>query len=139
MNRSTLKIVAATVVVMLSLGLVAAACSSDSEEGGGTTTTASSSGGGKSGGSGEDMYASSCSSCHGADAKGLPKLGKDLTTSAFLKGMSDDEAVAFVKVGRTASDPENTTGVAMPPKGGNPSLSDKDIAAIVTYLRTLQQ
>lgn len=139
MNRSTLKIVAATVVVMLSLGLVAASCSSDSEEGGGTTTTASSSGGGKSGGSGEDMYASSCSSCHGADAKGLPKLGKDLTTSAFLKGMSDDEAVAFVKVGRTASDPENTTGVAMPPKGGNPSLSDKDIAAIVTYLRTLQQ
>ena len=139
MNRSTLKIVAATVVVMLSLGLVAASCSSDSEEGGGTTTTASSSGGGKSGGSGEEMYASSCSSCHGADAKGLPKLGKDLTTSAFLKGMSDDEAVAFVKVGRTASDPENTTGVAMPPKGGNPSLSDKDIAAIVTYLRTLQQ
>ena len=139
MNRSTLKIVAATVVVMLSLGLVAASCSSDSEEGGGTTTTASSSGGGKSGGSGEDMYASSCSSCHGADAKGLPKLGKDLTTSAFLKGMSDDEAVAFVKVGRTASDPENTTGVAMPPKGGNPSLSDKDIAEIVTYLRTLQQ
>ena len=139
MNRSTVKIVVTTLVVMLSLGLVAAACSSDGEEGGGTTTTASSSSGGKSGGSGEEMYASSCSSCHGADAKGLPKLGKDLTASAFLKGMRDDEAVAFVKAGRAASDPENTTGVAMPPKGGNPSLSDKDIAAIVTYLRTLQQ
>lgn len=32
----------------------------------------------------------------------------------------------------------NTTGVAMPPKCGNPSLTDQDLADVVAYLRTLQ-
>jgi disulfide bond formation protein DsbB len=41
-------------------------------------------------------------------------------------------------VGCSTSDPENTTGVAMPPKGGNPSLSDGDLQNVVAYIRTLQ-
>jgi disulfide bond formation protein DsbB len=81
----------------------------------------------------------SCAACHGPDAKGLPGLGKDLTTSAFVKSQSDEQLVAFIKQGRPASDPANTTGIDMPPKGGDPTLTDDHIRSIVAYIRTLQQ
>ncbi len=87
---------------------------------------------------GKIQYDASCTSCHGPDAKGLPNLGKDLTTSEFAMAMSDSELVAFLKVGRSVSDPANTTGVDMPPKGGNPALSDGDLADIVAYMRQLE-
>lgn len=79
-----------------------------------------------------------CAGCHGPDATGIEGLGKNLRTSEFLKGLSDAEAVAFLKVGRPASDPLNTTGVDMPPKGGDPTLDDQGLADVVAYLRTLQ-
>ncbi len=88
---------------------------------------------------GEGMFQATCSACHGPDAKGLPNLGKDMTTSEFIKGSSDAELLAFIKVGRSVSDPANTTNVDMPPKGGNPALSDEDLADIVAYMRTLEE
>ncbi len=88
---------------------------------------------------GATSFTGTCSSCHGTDAKGLPGLGKDLTTSEFVKGKTDLELVDFVLQGRPSSDPANTTGIDMPPKGGNPALSDQDIANIVVYLRTIAQ
>ncbi|MGB3713116.1 MAG: cytochrome c [Candidatus Promineifilaceae bacterium] len=87
---------------------------------------------------GEDLFLV-CAGCHGPDAKGLPNNGKDLTTSAFLKDLTDDEFVAFIKTGRSISDPENTTGVDMPPKGGNPAFSEEDLVNIVAYVRTLAE
>jgi disulfide bond formation protein DsbB len=45
--------------------------------------------------------------------------------------------IAFIEVGRPVDDPENTTGIIMPPKGGNPALSDQDMADIVAYMRTI--
>jgi len=80
-----------------------------------------------------------CIACHGADAKGVTGLGKDLTTSAFVKDKTNAALIEFVKTGRPASDPLNTTGVDMPPKGGNPALSDMNILDIVAYLRSIQQ
>src|SRR5262249_38319697 len=44
----------------------------------------------------------------------------------------------FVKVGRQPWDPLNTTKVQMPPRGGNPMLSDDDLRDIIAYVRTLQ-
>ncbi|MBI4769157.1 MAG: cytochrome c [Chloroflexi bacterium] len=88
---------------------------------------------------GKTKFEGTCSSCHGPDAKGLPGLGKDLTTSAFAMGLSDGDLLAFVKTGRPSSDPANTTGVDMPPKGGNPALSDQDLADIIAYVRTLEK
>lgn len=88
---------------------------------------------------GKTQYDSVCVACHGPDATGLPNLGKDLTTSEFAQSMSDAELVEFIKVGRSVGDPENTTGVDMPPKGGNPALTDQDLYDIVAYLRTLEQ
>lgn len=88
---------------------------------------------------GRQAYVATCVACHGQDAKGVTGLGKDLTTSTFLTDMSDEEVLAFLLVGRTASDPLNTTGVDMPPKGGNPALSEDDLKNIVAYLRSIHQ
>lgn len=88
---------------------------------------------------GKTKFEGACSSCHGMDAKGLPNLGKDLTTSTFAKGLADKDLVAFVMKGRSTSDPANTTGVDMPAKGGNPALTEKDLYDIVAYLRTLEK
>jgi disulfide bond formation protein DsbB len=60
-----------------------------------------------------------------------------MTASEFIADKSDDELIAFIKVGRDPSDPLNTTGVAMPPKGGNPALSDEDLQDIIAFIRTI--
>ncbi len=80
-----------------------------------------------------------CPSCHGADAKGVQGLGKDMTTSAFIKGLSDAELVEFIKLGRPVDDPLNTTGIPMPAKGLNMALSDDEILAIVQFIRSLSE
>ena len=88
---------------------------------------------------GETKFVGTCSSCHGPDAAGLPGLGKNLVTSEFAKGLTDAELLTFVKTGRSTSDPANTTGVDMPPKGGNPALTDQDLLDIIAYIRTLEK
>jgi disulfide bond formation protein DsbB len=86
---------------------------------------------------GKTLFVKNCSTCHGENGQGVAHLGKDLTKSAFVGKQNDHELVAFVGAGRAPGDPLNTTGIAMPPKGGNPALSEGDITAIVGYLRTL--
>ena len=86
---------------------------------------------------GEALFRVTCPACHGSDAKGVPGLGKDMTTSAFIQSQSDAELVEFIKQGRTADDPLNTTGVPMPPYGANVALDDAGVLAIVKYIRSL--
>lgn len=107
--------------------------------------TACGGGGGAAGGAsaeqvaaGEKYFMQVCATCHGRDAMGLPNLGKGLRFNDFAKSRSDAELVAFLKEGRRASHPDNTTGVDMPPKGGNPALTEENMAEIVAYVRTLQ-
>lgn len=87
---------------------------------------------------GKTLFAGTCASCHGPDAKGLANLGKNLTTSTFARGLSDDDLYKFVTKGRPSSDPANTTGVDMPPRGGNPALKEKDLYDIIAFVRTLE-
>ena len=86
---------------------------------------------------GEPLYQSTCAACHGPNAKGLPALGKDLTASEFFNSSSDDDLLAFILIGRAADHPDNTTGVAMLPKGGNPALTDANILDIIAFVRTI--
>ena len=88
---------------------------------------------------GKTVFDVTCLACHGPDAKGIAGLGKDMTTSAFIKDKTDDEMVAFLKVGRATDDPLNTTGVAMPPLGGNPAMTEDQLKDVIAYVRTLQQ
>jgi mono/diheme cytochrome c family protein len=80
-----------------------------------------------------------CSACHGPTGEGVPGLGKDMTHSEFIAGKTDEELVEFIKTGRPTSDPLNTTGIDMPPKGGNPALSEEDLYDIVAYIRTIHE
>ena len=78
-----------------------------------------------------------CAACHGPDARGLPNLGKDLVESEFVVGLSDADLLTFIKIGRPIWDPLNTSGLDMPPKGGNPAMTDADILAVIAYVRSL--
>jgi disulfide bond formation protein DsbB len=89
---------------------------------------------------GQAAFQTACVACHGPDATGVPNLGKSLHAgdSEFVRTHSDEELVDFIKVGRQPDDPANTTGIAMPPKGGNPAISDDDLYDIVAWIRTLE-
>lgn len=87
---------------------------------------------------GASLY-TTCAGCHGASGEGVSGLGVSLTNNDFVERLSDDELVAFIKVGRAADDPENKTGQVMPPWGGNPSLTESDLHDLVAFLRMLQQ
>lgn len=88
---------------------------------------------------GEEQFNSICIACHGPGGTGIEGLGKPFTTSTFLLTVSDDELLQFIKTGRPSTDPANTTGVDMPPKGGNPALTDAQILDIIAYVRTLHE
>ncbi|UCC53454.1 MAG: cytochrome c [Anaerolineaceae bacterium] len=88
---------------------------------------------------GKEQYDMICIACHGPGGGGIEGLGKAFTTSEFLRESSDEEMLEFIKVGRPSGDPLNTTGVDMPPKGGNPALTDDQIVDIVAFVRTLQE
>lgn len=84
---------------------------------------------------GTDVYKASCRNCHGAELQGVPGLGKPLAPSEFVVTNTETELAAFIAVGRPAGHPENMQGVAMPPKGGNPSLGEQDLLDIAAYLK----
>lgn len=86
---------------------------------------------------GQELFNGTCASCHGKNADN-PSVGKDLKNNTFVKDTSNADLVAFVTKGRPSSDPDNTTGVDMPAKGGNPSLSEEDLNSIVAYLKSIQ-
>ncbi|MCC6682642.1 MAG: cytochrome c oxidase subunit 3 [Phycisphaeraceae bacterium] len=87
---------------------------------------------------GKRVFEMSCAVCHGSQGQGVTGSGLPLAGSAFLDDRSDAELVDFIKTGRSAGDPQNRTGMAMPPSGGNPSLSDRDLGLIAGYLRSLE-
>ncbi len=87
---------------------------------------------------GEELFTSTCAACHGADATGVAGLGPSLVGNTFIAGLSDEELIVFLTTGRPADHPDNTTGIAMPAKGGNPGLTEADLAAIAAFLRGLQ-
>lgn len=88
---------------------------------------------------GEGLFNQSCVACHGQGGAGIEGLGKEMTSSVFVRRLSDEALAAFIKTGRPADDPANTTGIDMPPQGGNPALTDAQLLDIIAYLRTLQK
>ena len=86
---------------------------------------------------GQKIWKATCRSCHGPGGEGILGQGKDIRGSAFISSKSDGQLLAFLKAGRLATDPLNTTGVWMPPKGGNPMLKDGDLLNVIAFLRTL--
>jgi mono/diheme cytochrome c family protein len=86
---------------------------------------------------GAELYSRSCQACHGLDGAGVEGLGKPWVDSDFIETRTDEEMFEFLVVGRPADDPDNTTGIAMSPRGGNPNLTDDDLYDLIAYMRTL--
>ncbi|MEE9299168.1 MAG: cytochrome c [Acidimicrobiia bacterium] len=128
-------------VLVAVMAMVIAACgeSTGSEDTAATTveTSAPQATGSGDAINGEALYNASCVACHGPNGEGVEGLGKPFVGSDFINGSSDEEMVAFLQVGRPSDDPLNTTGIAMLPRGGNPSLTDADLADLVAYMRVL--
>ena len=76
---------------------------------------------------GQQVYQAACVACHGAGIAGAPKLGdKGQWAKRIAKGPNTLYASAVNGVQGSAG--------AMPPKGGNPALSDAEVKAAVDYL-----
>jgi cytochrome c5 len=69
------------------------------------------------------IYTASCAACHTTGAAGAPKLGDNAAWSARIKAGNEALYNSALK-GKNA----------MPPKGGNASLSDADVKAVVDYM-----
>jgi mono/diheme cytochrome c family protein len=87
---------------------------------------------------GQELFKATCASCHGPNAEGMPKLGKNLHENVFVRGLSEPELVEFFKQGRPASHPDNERKVDMPPRGGNPTLTDEDLRLIAVYVKSIE-
>ncbi len=118
--------------LLIAMALVAAGCGGDST---GVTTTAVA---GTAIAEGQQLAGESCSSCHGQNFEGVKSLGPALTDNDFIRDHTDGGLIDFIKEGRPKDAPDSETGLAMPPYGGNPRLTDDDLADIVLFLRTMQ-
>jgi mono/diheme cytochrome c family protein len=87
---------------------------------------------------GRQLFMTTCASCHGAAAQGLPHQGASLRTSRFIATKNDDALVDFIRHGRKPGDANSVEGLVMPPRGGNPLLDDDALRDIVAYLRVVQ-
>ena len=73
--------------------------------------------------SGEEIFAASCTACHTSGALGAPKFNNKGDWAGRL-GQGFDKLTANA-----------ITGIrSMPPRGGNPDLSDTEIARTVAYM-----
>lgn len=84
---------------------------------------------------GKAKYEQACASCHGKSGEGVAGRGNALRGNSRLARMSDDEVFEVIRSGRRADHPENETGVEMPPKGGDTTMSQRDVREVIAYLR----
>ena len=79
---------------------------------------------------GKALYQATCVACHGPKGKGAIPGVPDLSKGGIL-AKPDAELTANILNGfQTKGSP-----MAMPPKGGNPSLTAADVKALLVYMR----
>jgi disulfide bond formation protein DsbB len=86
---------------------------------------------------GREIFLRICATCHGPRGEGVIGSGKGLRDNAFVNARDEAKLVEFLKIGRQPWEPDNTTKVQMPPRGGDPRLTDDDLRDVAAYLREL--
>lgn len=86
---------------------------------------------------GESIFQTTCSACHGFSAQGVPGLGPSMMDNPFVNGQSNESLQQFIIAGRPSDHPDNKSGIPMPSRGGNVSLTDDDIMDVVFFIRSL--
>ncbi|HZD52540.1 MAG TPA: cytochrome c [Woeseiaceae bacterium] len=80
---------------------------------------------------GKAIYSQTCIACHGANGKGALPGVADFTASKGPLSKTDEQLVTSITEGvQTPGKP-----LAMPAKGGNPTLTEADVQAVIAYLR----
>ena len=72
---------------------------------------------------GQQVYDSTCSACHTAGVAGAPRIGDEAAWAPYVKA-------GYEEMVKNAIHGIN----AMPPKGGNPSLADFEVARAVVHI-----
>lgn len=81
--------------------------------------------------SGAQIYAETCTACHGADGTGALPGVPDFSEPGGVLARPEE-----VLVQSTIAGVERPGApLAMPPKGGNPALSEADIREVIRYIR----
>jgi len=85
----------------------------------------------KSEGAGSQLYVQNCMVCHADDGSGAMPGVSDLTEVRTWSSMPENELLARLEKGiQKAED-----AISMPPKGGNPELSDDDMKKIIIFMK----
>ena len=85
---------------------------------------------------GEAVYSRVCANCHGrdgvTDVPGMP---------VFANGDRPDKTDDQLKMSimRGVNNPDNPAAMSMPPYGGGPALTDKELSDVISYIRTLRK
>ena len=80
---------------------------------------------------GQDVYQKACVACHGANGKGILPGIPDLTRKGGVLAKPDDVLLNHVTEGfKSPGSP-----MPMPPKGGNPSLTEAQLRAALQYAK----
>ena len=79
---------------------------------------------------GDKVFHGTCVACHGENGKGAVPGAPDFTKKGGVLAKPHSVMVEHIKKG---FEPPGAT-MAMPPKGGNPDLTDRDIEDVHAYL-----
>lgn len=80
---------------------------------------------------GKAIYEAHCSSCHGENGKGLLPGMPDLTKKGGV--LSESDALLLQRITDGYQGPGSP--MAMPPKGGDPSLTEEQVKEVLSYLK----
>ncbi|MEZ3187059.1 cytochrome c5 family protein [Stutzerimonas chloritidismutans] len=81
--------------------------------------------------SGKQVYESNCVACHGANGKGSLPGVPDFTDKKGRLSKPDSQLISSITNGYQSPG----SVMAMPPKGGNSTLSSTDVSAVLDYIR----